>query len=106
MMTTRRFFDLIGAQCGKRPPSMSLNLTAGYWLSKLMTLVSTYVTKSEPSAPVDIMRTARFGSIEYTNQKSIDVLGMSYTPIEVAIAESVADVKRRMTEDDGSGISK
>lgn len=106
MMTTRRFFDLIGTHCGKRPPSMSLNLTAGYWLSKFMTLVSTYITKSEPPAPVDIMRTAQFGSIEYCNQKSIDVLGVSYTPIEVAVAESVADVKKRMAEDDASGISK
>merc|ERR1712039_946017 len=100
MMTTRSFFKLIGTHCGKQPPTKSLNLAVGYWFAKMMTLVATYITRSEPSAPVDIMRTCQFGSIEYTNQKSIDILGLSYTPIEVAVAESVADVKKRMAEAD------
>jgi nucleoside-diphosphate-sugar epimerase len=106
MMTTRSFFDLIGTYCGKPPPSMSLNLRIGYWLAQVMTFVSTHITKSEPSAPTDIMRTAQFGSIEYSNQKSIDILGLSYTPIEVAVAESVADVKRRMAKEEAPRFSK
>merc|ERR1712190_532193 len=103
MMTTRSFFDLIGKHCGKRPPSMSLNLVLGYWIAGFLTWVATRITGSEPSAPVDIMRTARFGSIEYTNNKSIDVLGLSYTPIDSAVAESVADVKRRMAAAETQG---
>lgn len=96
MMTTRRFFDLLGKYTSRQPPQASLNLTLGYWMSYVLTWISTNITKSEPIAPVDIMRTAQYGSIEYTCQKSVDVLGLSYTPIEEAVAESVADVQRRM----------
>lgn len=82
MMTTRGFFDLVGKHTGRQPPTTNMNLTLGYWLSSAMTWVSTNITGTEPMAPVDIMRTAQFGSIEYTCQKSVDVLGLSYTPID------------------------
>lgn len=97
MMTTRGFFNLVGKHTGMPAPSRDLPLSVGLWFSKVTTWWATNVSGSEPTAPVDIMRTAQFGSIEYSSQKSIDVLGMSYTPIDDAIAESVADVRRRMT---------
>merc|ERR1712232_1009517 len=46
MMTTRSFFDLIGKHCGKRPPSMSLNLVLGYWIAGFLTWVATRITGS------------------------------------------------------------
>merc|ERR1711874_183810 len=90
--------QLIGKHTGRQLPQASLNLTLGYWMSSALTWISTHITRSEPIAPVDIMRTAQFGSIEYTCKKSVDVLGLSYTPIDDAVSESVADVKRRMAE--------
>eukprot|EP00928_Gymnodinium_smaydae_P089332 TRINITY_DN73316_c0_g1_i1.p1 TRINITY_DN73316_c0_g1~~TRINITY_DN73316_c0_g1_i1.p1 ORF type:complete len:346 (+),score=70.76 TRINITY_DN73316_c0_g1_i1:153-1190(+) len=98
MMTTRHFFDLIGKHTEKPPPRSSLNLTVGSWFANMATWVATHVTGSEPTAPADILRTAKFGSIEYSCQKSKDVLGMEYTPIDLAVAESVADVKSRMAQ--------
>lgn len=98
MMTTREFFNLVGKHTEKAPPTSTLNLTVGYWFASAMSWVATNITGQEPTAPVDILRTAKFGSIEYTAQKSVDVLSMHYTPIDAAVAESVADVKSRMAE--------
>eukprot|EP00927_Polykrikos_kofoidii_P055307 TRINITY_DN49577_c0_g1_i1.p1 TRINITY_DN49577_c0_g1~~TRINITY_DN49577_c0_g1_i1.p1 ORF type:complete len:376 (-),score=33.04 TRINITY_DN49577_c0_g1_i1:193-1320(-) len=95
-MTTRCFFDVIGKLVGRKVPTHSLNLTIGYWLSVVMTWISSNFTGLEPTAPADVVRTALHGSIEYSCEKSVSVLGLSYTPIDVAISESVADVKRRM----------
>ena len=45
--------------------------------------------------PLDIMRTARWGGIEYDCAKSEAVLGISYTPIDTAVHEAICDVRQR-----------
>eukprot|EP00948_MAST-09A_sp_MAST-9A-sp1_P003044 g3044.t1 len=100
MMTTRQYFDLMSRYCDRKTPTASLNLSIGFCLAYLMTYISTYVTGSEPSLPLDIMRTAYWGGIEYSCEKSMKKLGMEYTPIETAVAESIADVKVRLKENE------
>eukprot|EP00930_Biecheleria_cincta_P024347 TRINITY_DN17439_c0_g1_i1.p1 TRINITY_DN17439_c0_g1~~TRINITY_DN17439_c0_g1_i1.p1 ORF type:complete len:362 (+),score=45.82 TRINITY_DN17439_c0_g1_i1:111-1196(+) len=96
MITTKQYFEIMGRLVGRPCPSMTMNLTLGYWLAWLLTWISTWVTKTEPILPLDIMRTARWGSIEYDCSKSVAELGISYTPIEEAVAEAVEDVRAQM----------
>eukprot|EP00443_Scrippsiella_acuminata_P013065 CAMPEP_0115326992 /NCGR_PEP_ID=MMETSP0270-20121206/83880_1 /TAXON_ID=71861 /ORGANISM="Scrippsiella trochoidea, Strain CCMP3099" /LENGTH=79 /DNA_ID=CAMNT_0002747359 /DNA_START=127 /DNA_END=363 /DNA_ORIENTATION=- len=70
-----------------------MNVIFGYWLAWLLTWISTWITKMEPVLPLDIMRTAAWGSIEYDCSKSITELGISYLPIEEAVAEAVEDIQ-------------
>jgi len=96
MLTTRQFFQLLSQQTGRPCPRWSLNLSIGYWLALLLTWIATYITRTEPIMPVDIMRTAWWGSIEYDCSKSEAHLGIQYTPIDIAISESIQDVRQRM----------
>lgn len=96
MITTKQYFEIIGRVVGRPCPSMTMNLKVGYWLAWLLTWISTWITKTEPILPLDIMRTARWGSIEYDCSKSVAELGISYTPIEEAVAEAVEDVRSQM----------
>merc|ERR1711871_256443 len=93
MMTTRQYFELMSKHTGVACPRWSLNLTLGFWLGWLLTIIASWVTRCEPLMPVDIMRTALWGGIEYTTKKSEDVLGVCYTPIDLAVSESISDVK-------------
>eukprot|EP00747_Dinoflagellata_sp_TGD_P169121 gnl/TRDRNA2_/TRDRNA2_197239_c0_seq1.p1 gnl/TRDRNA2_/TRDRNA2_197239_c0~~gnl/TRDRNA2_/TRDRNA2_197239_c0_seq1.p1 ORF type:complete len:347 (-),score=45.87 gnl/TRDRNA2_/TRDRNA2_197239_c0_seq1:49-1089(-) len=97
MMTTRQYFELISKHTGRPCPTASLNLTVAYWLGWLLTWISTRLTGVAPVMPLDIMRTAKWGSIEFDCAKSEDELGISYTPIDEAVSEAVADVKQRMS---------
>eukprot|EP00931_Biecheleriopsis_adriatica_P030678 TRINITY_DN18062_c0_g1_i3.p1 TRINITY_DN18062_c0_g1~~TRINITY_DN18062_c0_g1_i3.p1 ORF type:complete len:286 (-),score=36.75 TRINITY_DN18062_c0_g1_i3:236-1093(-) len=96
MMTTRQFFALIGKHTGVPPPTRSLPLSLAYRFASVTSWLATNITGAEPTAPVDVIRTAQLGSIEYTCGKSVKVLGMSYASIDEAVAESVADVKQRL----------
>jgi len=98
MMTTREFFQLIAKHTGVPAPKGTLNLTAAYWFASVTSWLATHIIRSEPTAPVDVIRTAQYGSIEYTCQKSVDVLGLTYAKIDEAVAESVEDVKKRLKE--------
>lgn len=103
-ITTRQFFELISKHTGVPCPTMTLNLTVGFVLGWFLTLISTYITGWEPLMPIDIMRTATWGGIEYTCKKSEEKLGLKYTDVDTAIRESVEDVKRRVHG--GSGGKK
>ena len=42
--------------------------------------------------PVDVLKTTAAGSLLFDASRSIEELGMSYTPLETALAESVAQI--------------
>jgi nucleoside-diphosphate-sugar epimerase len=102
MMSTRQYFEVMEKHCGVQVPSMSMNLTLGLVLGWLLTLIATYITGVEPLMPLDIMRTAYWGGIEYDCSKSKSELGLQYTSIDVAVGESIADVKMRIGIGDGA----
>ena len=84
------------AKCSQRScPRFVLPLCLAYWLAVALTFLATHVTKQPPLLPVDIMRTARWGGIEYDCGKSKRVLGLRYTPIEQAVKEAMQDVQGR-----------
>ena len=75
---------------------MSLNLTIGFVLGWLLTFVSNWFTRRAPLVPLDIMRTAYWGGIEYDCTKSMTDLGIQYTPIEATVREAMQDVKAKL----------
>jgi hypothetical protein len=95
-MTTRQYFELISKHTGRACPSRSMNLSLGFGLGWLNTVASSWVTGREPLLPVDLMRTAMWGGIEYDCGRSERELGLSYKPIDDAVRESVADVQERL----------
>jgi hypothetical protein len=96
MMTTKQYFEVMSKYCGVEVPTLTMNLTLGLCLGWFLTLVSTYITGWEPLMPIDVMRTAAWGGIEYDCSKSKSELGLCYTPIDKAVEESIADVKARI----------
>lgn len=96
MITTKQFFELMAKHTGVPCPQISLNLTLGFILGWILTLLSTWITGWEPIMPIDIMRTALWGGIEYECSKSEEKLGIQYTDVDVAVRESVEDVRHRL----------
>jgi len=96
MLTTRQYFELMSKFCDRPCPSLSLNLSVGMLLGRLLTLVSTWITGREPLMPLDIMRTAAWGGIEYDCGRSRAELRLEYTPIEIAVGEAMRDVKEQL----------
>jgi hypothetical protein len=95
VLTTKEFFSMMSKHTGIPCPSYSLNLYLGYGLGCALSSIATNITGQEPLLPIDIMRTAKWGGIEYDCSKSEKILGIVYTPIETAVAESIADVQAR-----------
>lgn len=95
-MTTRGYFQLMAqvSGTGKRCPSASLPLSVAFVLAWILTFIAS-LTGVEPVMPVDVIRTAKWGSLDFDVSKSERVLGLKYTPVRDAVVESIVDVKAR-----------
>jgi len=95
MMTTRKYFELISRHTGIQCPRSVMNLTLAYLIACVLHVIS-WLTQCQPIIPLDLVRTACRGSIEYDCSRSVAELGIRYTPCDMAVAEAVDDVRQRM----------
>ena len=89
--TTREYFNMIGRLAGVRIPGWNipepwlLPLATGMeWLSRK--------TGTRPVLPLDVIKTTAAGSLLFDSIRATAELGMSYTPLETALGESVAEI--------------
>lgn len=90
--TTREYFNTIGELAGVPIPRSNiperwlLPMARGMeWLSRR--------TGSRPVIPLDVIKTTAAGSLLFDAGRSIDELGMQYTPLKTALAESVDEIR-------------
>lgn len=95
ILTTRSYFEMMGKHCGRQAPRFSLPLNVGMGLAYGLTGLSRLLPVGEPALPIDLMRTAYWGGIVYDCSKSERELGLQYESIDVAVRESIEDVKVR-----------
>jgi hypothetical protein len=50
-------------------------------------------TGRRPMMPLDVLKTTAAGSLLFDPSRGINELGMSYTALETALAESVAEIR-------------
>ncbi|KAK3278098.1 hypothetical protein CYMTET_13938 [Cymbomonas tetramitiformis] len=78
-LTTRELFEEM-AKIAKIPcPKATLNIVVAFVYAILVTWLA-YVTGHPPQAPLDVLRTALWGPINYDCTKSEEVLNIQYTP--------------------------
>ena len=50
-------------------------------------------TGRRPVLPLDVLRTTAAGSLLFDARRSVEELGMTYTPLEAALAESIGEIR-------------
>ena len=50
-------------------------------------------TGRRPLLPLDVLKTTAAGSLLFDARRSIEELGMTYTPLETALAESIEEIR-------------
>jgi dihydroflavonol-4-reductase len=90
--TTRDYFNLIGKLAGVAVPSRNI---AEKWLMPIARGMEWIArgTGRRPVLPVDVLKTTMAGSLLFDATRSIDELGMTYTPLETALAESIREIR-------------
>lgn len=90
--TTREYFNIIGELA--KVPIPSMNIPENWLLpaAKVMSWMSAR-TGNRPLIPLDVIKTTAAGSLLFKPDRAINELGMHYTPLEEALAESVKEVK-------------
>lgn len=89
--TTREYFNIIGRLAGVPIPGRNIPES---WLFPLATGMEWLSRKTgkRPVLPLDVIKTTAAGSLLFDSSRATDELGMSYTPLETALGESVADI--------------
>ena len=90
--TTRDYFTTIGRLADVPVPRWNIPETLLKPLAMVMDLVARRTGK-RPMLPLDVLKTTSAGSLLFDPSRGIDELGMSYTPLETALAESIAEVR-------------
>ena len=90
--STRDYFNLIGKIAGVSVPSRNIPES---WLMPLARGMEWIArgTGRRPVLPIDVLKTTMAGSLLFDATRSIDELGVTYTPLETALAESIRDIK-------------
>lgn len=91
--TTREYFNLIGKLAGVSVPSRNIPEN---WLMPVARGME-YIARGtgrRPVLPVDVLKTTMAGSLLFDATRSIDELGMTYTLLETALAESIRDIRK------------
>lgn len=91
--TTRDYFNTIGKLAGVPVPSRNIPEAWLFPVAKAMELVSR-LTGMRPVLPVDVLKTTAAGSLLFDARRSVKELGMTYTPLETALKESVDAIRR------------
>jgi dihydroflavonol-4-reductase len=90
--TTRDYFGAIGRLADVPVPSWNIPES---WLIPVARGMDVVAKKTgrRPVLPLDVLRTTAAGSLLFNADRSIRELGMSYTPLETALAESIAEIR-------------
>jgi dihydroflavonol-4-reductase len=89
--TTRDYFKTIARLAGVPAPNRNIPESVLLPLATGLELLARWTGK-RPMLPVDVLKTTAAGSLLFDASRSIEELGMSYTPLETALAESVAQI--------------
>jgi nucleoside-diphosphate-sugar epimerase len=90
--TTREYFQQIGRIADVPIPSWNIPEAMLFPVARGMEWVSSW-TGVRPQLPLDVLRTTAAGSLLFDGSRAIAELGMAYTPLEKALAESVAEIQ-------------
>ena len=90
--TTRDYFNTIGKLAGVTIPSRNIPESWLMPFAKGMEMISRRTGK-RPVLPVDVLKTTAAGSLLFDPGRSIKELGMTYTPLETALEESVSEIR-------------
>ena len=90
--TTRDYFNIIGRLSGVEIPDRNIPEKWLFPVAKGMELVSRR-TGRRPVLPLDVLKTTAAGSLLFDASRSVDELGMTYTSLETALAESVEEIR-------------
>ncbi|MEM1140978.1 MAG: NAD-dependent epimerase/dehydratase family protein [Pseudomonadota bacterium] len=91
--TTREYFKMIGRIAGVKVPDR--NIPEAWLLPAAMAMEAlSKVTRRRPVLPLDVLKTTAAGSLLFDGSRAINELGMNYTSLETALAESVEDIRR------------
>jgi dihydroflavonol-4-reductase len=98
-LTTMEYLGIISHVSGVAMPRWTIGRRTALLLSRLMSGWAR-LTKRPPLMPYDLMRTAYQGSLLFDGSKAERDLGISYTPIRVALEEAIGDVTKQETQVD------
>ena len=90
--TTRDYFNTIGRLAGVMIPSRNIPESWLMPFAKGMEMVARRTGK-RPLLPVDVLKTTAAGSLLFDAGRSIAELGMTYTPLETALEESINEIR-------------
>ncbi|MCP4828624.1 MAG: NAD-dependent epimerase/dehydratase family protein [Proteobacteria bacterium] len=91
--TTREYFKMIGRIAGVRIPDRNIPETWLFPIAKGMEALSR-LTKRRPTLPLDVLKTTAAGSLLFNASRSVTELDMTYTSLETALTEAIADIRR------------
>ncbi|MEJ2737571.1 MAG: NAD-dependent epimerase/dehydratase family protein [Anaerolineae bacterium] len=100
-LTTMEYFGIISQVSGVAMPRWTIGRRTALLFSRLMSGWAR-LTKSPPLMPYDLMRTAYQGSLLFDGSKAERDLGISYTPVRVALEEAIGDVTEQDAQVDKS----
>ncbi len=89
--TTRDYFNVIGRLANVSVPHWNIPEAWLVPVAKSMELISRRSGR-RPLIPLDVLKTTAAGSLLFDARRSIDELGMTYTPLETALAESIDEI--------------
>lgn len=92
-VTTREYFKMIGRIAGVRIPDRNIPEAWLFPVAKCMEAVSR-ISKRRPTLPLDVLKTTAAGSLLFDASRSVEELGMTYTSLETALTESVAEIRQ------------
>jgi dihydroflavonol-4-reductase len=90
--TTREYFNIIGELADVPIPAFNIPEN---WLvpaAKVMSWISER-TGSRPAIPMDVIKTTAAGSLLFKPDRAINELHMHYTPLRLALAEAVEEIR-------------
>lgn len=89
--TTRDYFNTIGRLASVSMPQWNIPEA---WLMPVARGLEALSRRTgrRPMLPLDVLKTTAAGSLLFDPARSIEELGMTYTPLEVALAESIDEI--------------
>jgi dihydroflavonol-4-reductase len=90
--TTRGYFNTIGKLAGVAVPDRNIPESWLFPVARGMEVLSRF-TGRRPVLPLDVLKTTAAGSLLFDARRSIEELGMTYTPLETALMESIVEIR-------------
>jgi dihydroflavonol-4-reductase len=90
--TTRDYFNMIGRLSEVPVPHWNIPELWLMPLAKGLDVISRRTGK-RPVLPLDVLKTTSAGSLLFDSRRSVEELGMTYTPLETALAESIEEIR-------------